>query len=141
MRLAAIEALRRLAPEEALGLLTERLDAESDSMVMQRVIETLGALGDRRATASVIGKLRDDDRHVQRTALHALSCLGDRVAIEAVRPLLFAHGGELWRETVHTLQSLNDPDLCSFLLATLSQPDSEEHHGIAIEALAELYAM
>ena len=108
-------------------------------MVQQQLIETLGTLGDRRATASVIGKLRDDNRHVQRVALHALSYLGDRTAIEAVRPLLFAYGGELWRETVNTLQSLDDPKLCALLLATLSQPDCEEHHGVAIEALAELY--
>ena len=141
VRLAAIEVLRRFAPKEALGLLTERLDAESDPVVMQRVIETLGTLGDKRATAGVIGKLRDDDQHVQRTALHALSCLRDRTAIEAVRPLLFDYGGELWRESVNTLQSLDDPELCSLLLTTLSQPEREEHRGIAIEALAELYAM
>lgn len=91
-----------------------------------------------QTTAAVIAKLHDDDRNEQRAALRALARLQDRSVIEALRSFLFAHGGELWPETLVALLKLNDTELLTQLLTILEQSEQEEHHWIAIEALAEM---
>ncbi len=88
----------------------------------------------------MMAKLHDADRNVQRAALDALARLQDRSVIEALRNFLFASGGALWPETVSTLLRLKDTGLWHWLLMILQQPEQEEHHWIAIEALAVLIA-
>ncbi len=136
VRIAALQALGHMPAAQAMHLLLERLTVEPDPLVKAHLLEIAGRIGDRRATASLIATLDDDDRHVQRAALEALARLADRTAIAAVRPLLFAHGGALWREALTTLQHLQDPELDAYLLDTLRKPEQEEYHGIAIDALA-----
>ena len=137
-RLAALQALAQMQSEDATPILLERLSIEPDALVKQRLLETIGHLGDWRATPMLITALNDEDRHVQRVALRALTDLADCSAITAVRPFLFAHGGTLWREALTTLQSLQDSEIAVYLLDVLRQPEQEECHGIAIEALASI---
>ncbi len=138
VRIAALEALAHLQPDDATDILLERLAAEPDPLVRPQILEMLGRLGDRRAMASIITALDDDERYVQRAALEALASLGDRSATAAVRPFLFAHGGALWQEALAALQRLHDQEIAAYLLDSLRQPEQEEYHGIAVEALAEL---
>lgn len=136
VRLAALQALAQMPPDDAVHLLLERLAIESDPLVKQRLLESAGRLGGRRALGELNNALDDEDRHVQCTALEALACLADSAAISAVRPLLFAHGGALWREALTTLQRLRDPEIVSRLVDTLRRPEQEDYHWIAVEALA-----
>lgn len=87
---------------------------------------------------NVMANLQDDDRNVQRAALDTLARLQDRSVIEPLRALLFAHGGTLWPETLSTLLALQDSELVTRLLTVLEQPEEEEHHWIAVEAIAEV---
>ncbi len=138
VRIAALQRLGQLQPDGAADMLLERLAVESDPMVRPYLLEAIGRLGDRRATAHLIAALDDDDRHVQRAALAAIAHLADRTAIDTVRPMLFAHGGGLWREALTALQGLHDSALSAYVLKVLNQPEKEEDHWIAIEILAEL---
>ncbi|WP_143309056.1 HEAT repeat domain-containing protein, partial [Candidatus Entotheonella palauensis] len=138
VRLAALQALSQLQPDHVTPLLLEQLAVEPDPLVKQRLIETTGRLGDGRATACLMATLDDDDRHVQRAALKALAGLADRFAIAAVRPFLFAHGGALWQDALTMLQDLKDPEIEAFLLDSLTKPEQEEYHWIAIAALAAM---
>ncbi|MFQ5872680.1 MAG: HEAT repeat domain-containing protein [Dehalococcoidia bacterium] len=138
VQLAAIEVLGVLPSTEAVAPLITMIRAETDPFVVQRAIEVLGSLGDRQATACIAQRLQDEDREVRRAALHALEVLGDSGVIETVRPLIFAQSGELRREAVVTLKKLGDTEIPDLLLATLQNMEEEEHHWIAIEALAEL---
>ena len=95
---------------------------------------------DLQTTADVMSKLHDNDRHVQRAALSALGSMQDQSVIEELRSFLFAHGGALWTETLSTLLELNDTKLLPQLLTVLAQPEQEENHWIAVEALAEILA-
>ncbi len=131
--------LGQLQPDDITDRLLERLALESDPLVKPYLLEAAGRLGDQRVTAPLIASLDDDDRHVQRAALEALAHSTERIAaIAAVHPSLFVHGGIRWREALVTLQRLNDPDLLTYVLDVLSNPEREEDHWIAIDVLAEM---
>lgn len=135
--LEAMEQASRVAASQATAERQEqirqyaaRLDEDSEETVTKPEAPP--------TTAEAIAKLHDDDRNEQRAALRALARLQDRSVIEALRAFLFAHGGELWPETLVALLELNDTELLTQLLTILEQSEQEEHHWIAIEALAEM---
>ncbi len=114
---------------------------DPDADIRQRAVRAL-ALGEGPHLAQYLRQtLEDKNPEVCRAALGALSKeYYDNDCSDRVMKLMFRFSGELREEASATLRRLEDFTTASRLLATLDDPEEEEHHWICIDALAEMYA-
>ena len=111
LRVAALRALLRLDPPQALPHLPLALQDPSDLVHKAAVRDlvhkaALGELDDARAVAPLIAALRDGDAGVRRAAARALGVLGDARALQPLRALLADPNHEVIRETREALAQL-----------------------------------
>jgi HEAT repeat protein len=114
----AIEALVA-SGARVVEVLIGELDAE-DLEVRQAAVVGLGRIGDRRATAPLLGKLADEDLVVP--VVEALGRLGDGGAFEALVEQLWHDEATVRRAAVAALRALADPRTPERLAALLRDP-------------------
>lgn len=81
LRMAAANALRRLADESALPALIEALD-DPNPRVRARSARACGAVGDERAVDALAARLEDPTGRVRREAAAALAAIGTERALD-----------------------------------------------------------
>ncbi len=86
IRVKAIDTLGNIRAKEATPLLIQQLVLRStDIPTKQRILATLGKIGDKRATSPILDILsRDVDPAVRGNAIFALGDLGDTSAVPAL---------------------------------------------------------
>lgn len=86
IRVKAIDVLGQVQAKEATPLLVQRLFMrDTDLGTKQRILASLGKIGDHRATKPILDFLsRDVDSAVRANAIYALGDIGDRDALPAL---------------------------------------------------------
>jgi len=79
---AAIEALGKMAAEDAVETLLEYVDTDSDPKLQQVTFKALGEIGSEEATQALADKLEMENDDVRPYAARALGLVGDTRAIE-----------------------------------------------------------
>jgi HEAT repeat protein len=89
IRIKAIDTLGRIQAKEATPLLIQQLFMrDTDLGTKQRILVSLGKIGDERATSSIIDFMsRDLDTSVRGNAIYALGDIGDRSALPSLETL------------------------------------------------------
>jgi HEAT repeat protein len=89
IRVKAIDTLGRIRAKEATPLLIQQLFMrDTDLATKQRLLASLGKIGDTRATGPILDFLaRDVDREVRGNAIFALGDIGDRAAIPSLETI------------------------------------------------------
>jgi HEAT repeat protein len=89
IRIKAIDTLGRIQAKEATPLLIQQLFMrDTDIGTKQRILVSLGKIGDERATSSIIDFMsRDLDPAVRGNAIFALGDIGDRTALSPLEAL------------------------------------------------------
>ncbi|MFX1487959.1 MAG: HEAT repeat domain-containing protein [Promethearchaeota archaeon] len=85
----------------AVNLLCRALRSETDHLVLNRIIEALGRIGDGRATLRIIEKLKEEidkseiDKYRIIYIIEALKDIKDKRALEYIGPLLSSNDEEI----------------------------------------------
>jgi HEAT repeat protein len=89
IRIKAIDTLGRIQAKEATPLLIQQLFMrDTDLPTKQRILVSLGKIGDERATSAIIDFMsRDLDPAVRGNAIFALGDIGDRAALPSLEAL------------------------------------------------------
>jgi HEAT repeat protein len=112
-RADAARELGLMKEGRAVNLLCRALRSEVDHLVVNRIIEALGRIGDGRATLRIIEKLKEhlDESEVDKYRLiyivEALKNIKDKRALEHIGPFLNSSDEELknlTRETFDTIE-------------------------------------
>ena len=112
-RADAARELGLMKEGRAVNLLCRALRSETDHLVVNRIIESLGRIGDGRATLRIIEKLKEhlEDSEIDKYRLiyivEALKNIEDKRALEYVGPLLSSSDDELKnlaQETFDTIE-------------------------------------
>jgi hypothetical protein len=123
VRLNAVYALSRNGSDQAIDVLSARLNVEGDSRVRLNLVDALGRIGSDRATNALIARLNvEDDRDVRDVVVFALGQLKGDLAADAL------------------LAKLNDEDLTGRydeLVYALARIGSDRVIGAALLALRD----
>jgi hypothetical protein len=83
-----IEALGKMAAEDAVETLLEYVDADSDPQLQKVTFKALGEIGSEEATQALADKLVMDNDQVRPYAARALGLIGDTRAIDPLSDVL-----------------------------------------------------
>jgi len=134
VRLSALDAAVRLAPDSAVGWLLFALDDE-DGEVRSRAANALGDIGDGRAVEALIKAVRDPWNSVRIAAIEALGKIADSRAVSVlVREVDTGEAG-VRRAAVVSLGLIGDRGATKTLVAVL---EDERCLSAALEALGNI---
>lgn len=112
------EAARRLGllkDGRAINLLCRALRTENDHVVVNRIIEALGRIGDGKATMRIIEKLKEEqekfdmDKYRIIYIIESLTKIRDKRALAYIGPFLDSPDNEL-KETAHNAFNIIEPN-------------------------------
>lgn len=141
VRLGALDGVAALHDVPRLAARLVALCDDPDAEVRVRAVSALAATSEPEAMKRLARALQDESREVCRAALRALSpasCTAE--CRERVVNLAYRFCGDLRIEAAAVLRRLGSSAAAEALLATLHDPGQEERHGVAAEALGELFA-
>jgi HEAT repeat protein len=116
--------------EDALEVLLKMVD-DDDATVRAMAAQSLGKLGDRRATPALLKLLTDSQYGVRGRAIEALADIGDPDAVEPLAAYYWQTEGDrrtmaedAWRDALRAWRDRQDPDeLILFLrMDTINEP-------------------
>jgi HEAT repeat protein len=119
VRTQVVEALVRYG-SGVVALLVDQLGAE-DLDTRQAAAVALGRIGDRRATAALVGALTDAELALP--AAGALARIGDHRAFEGLMALLRNEDSAIRQAAIAALNSIGHPDMPQHIVPLLDDPD------------------
>jgi HEAT repeat protein len=135
-RKAAIFALRQLATDEAIGILSIALGDE-DPRVRKAAFEALAHIGGDEALAAIASASADDDPVVRARAAEALANAGGYSATDYLELALRDEDARVRATAVAALGDLNGSHAVNIISQALRDPDPEVRER-ATELLEEL---
>ncbi len=146
VRLAALAALQKLAPEAALDRLLDGFATEPSSRARDQWVKTLCAICQNtpdkaRATASVLGALRGDANASDRHLLPVLSALGTPDALRAAAAAARAPDLALAKDAVRALADWPDVGAAPELLDVAERSPDPTLHALALRGYIKLASL
>jgi len=135
-RKAAIRALRHLATDEAIAVLSMALGDE-DLRVRKAALEALEQIGGDEALAAIASRTRADDPAARARAVEALASAGGYSAADYLELALRDTDARVRVTAVTALGDLNDSRAVNIISQALRDPDPEVRERAA-EVLDEL---
>src|SRR5579862_6626049 len=91
VRIAALEALGFAKNDSAVGPLASALAAEQDPLIVEKIVDALGAMGSPAATDSLVGLLSTTPREsIRWSCINSLGIIGDAKAGPRLLPFMEA---------------------------------------------------
>ena len=132
-RSKAVEALASMGKTEIIEHLISLLRKNSPRIVREGACKTLGKIGDKQATDSLISVLDDPEESVRYQATIALGQIGDNKAVNPLLSLLKRKDDPLVRsEAAKALGLIGDPSALKLLLNILKKEDDRflKYHAV-----------
>jgi HEAT repeat protein len=138
LRMAAANALRRLADPGTLPALIDTLDDPSPR-VRVRVARACGSVGDERATDALAARIDDPASRVRREAADALAAIGTERALTPLLDAVDDGSEEVRYAAVMALGGYQGPEAIEPLIAAL-EDDVDVVRRAAVFSIIELLA-
>jgi len=129
-----LDALRRMAPEEAIEPMLSRAERRN-----RDAIEILGKIASEEAIATIVEYVdTDNDPQLQKTTLKALGEIGSEEATQAVANKLVAENEGVRSQAARALGMIGDPRAIDPLSDVLSDDDADTVRASAAWALVQI---
>ena len=148
LRRHAAHALGEMRDRQALDQLTAlaRDRGEDDEFVAEAAVSALGKLDDPRVLPVLAESLDHPGSGIRMAAIEALASMRDQQALEPLRRASGDEDRSVREEAVEAVGHVPGPEATGFLVEVLEDPERDELHWSAIQALGtqgavdELYA-
>ncbi|WP_251330216.1 HEAT repeat domain-containing protein [Haloplanus pelagicus] len=138
LRMAAANALRRLADPGTLPALIDALD-DPNLRVRARAARACGAVGDERAADALAARLDDPTSRVRRDAADALAAIGTDRALKPLLDAVTDQNDDVRYAAVMALGGYQGPEAIDPLIAALDD-ESDVVRRAAVFSIIELLA-
>lgn len=130
----ALDALRRMGPEEAIEPMLDRAERRD-----RPAIEILGKIGSDEAVDTIVEYVEtDSDPQLQKTTLKALGEIGSEAATQAVAEALAMENDDVRSHAARALGMIGDPRAVAPLTDVLEEDESDTVRASAAWALVQI---
>ncbi len=122
---------------EAVAVLTERLEKESDGTVREAILTSLILIGTPAAVEGLVRCLRSEDAALRNDAIEAMKSMPDEVT-PVMTALLHDSDSDVRIFAVNILESLRHPDVEKWLIEVICEDAHVNVCATAVDILSEV---